>query len=182
MRYLFSLCLLMAGCSGANYLDYNPSMEKKTLPEIINDFRVSRGLKPIPISKSLSLVALTHVQDMQIYARSRESKCNLHSWSRNGRWTPCCYTDDQKEAKCMWNKPRELSNYKGNGYEIAAAAFDSDKRKAMTPWLAVDRWARSAGHRAVMLNEGPWSGIEWRSIGGTLSDNYASAWFGAEPE
>ncbi|MCE9598984.1 MAG: CAP domain-containing protein [Spirochaetia bacterium] len=181
-RYSLLALFLLSACTGGNYLDYNPSMQGKSLPEIINDFRAARGLRRIPISRALTQVGQIHVRDMQINATKRAKNCNLHSWSVGGNWTPCCYTDDQKESKCMWNKPRELSTYKGNGYEIAAAAFDSEKKQAMTPWLAVDRWARSSGHRAVMLNEGPWAGIEWHVIGGTLSDNYASAWFGSDPE
>ena len=52
-------------------------------------------------------------------------ECNLHSWSDKGPWSACCYTPDHAQAQCMWDKPSELTNYPGNGYEISAAGYDS---------------------------------------------------------
>ena len=36
-------------------------------------------------------------------------QCNTHSWSANARWSACCYTRDHAQARCMWDKPREIS-------------------------------------------------------------------------
>ena len=65
-------------------------------------------------------VAEAHVQDLS-YNQPVGGQCNMHSWSDRGSWSGCCYTDDHAASQCMWDKPRELTRYPGNGFEIAQA-------------------------------------------------------------
>lgn len=85
---------------------------------LINAHRARHGLAAIPASPSLCTVAATHVSDL---AQNQPSggECNLHSWSNAGPWGACCYTSNHAQARCMWNKPRELTLYPGRGYENA---------------------------------------------------------------
>src|SRR5512138_235757 len=88
------------------------------LYKLANQYRQDKGLSTVPLSKSLTYVAQLHVKDLagnHPYNR----RCNLHSWSEYGPWSPCCYTEDHKRAACMWDKPSELTNYRSPGYEIA---------------------------------------------------------------
>jgi len=150
-----------------------PSAEERALHASINDRRRSAGLPAIGLSKSLSLVAQTHARDLQVNPPAEP--CNLHSWSPDGPWTPCCYTPDHAEAECMWSKPRELSEYGGTGYEIA---FWHSRRA--TAGEALASWERSAGHSAVVFNRDRWAGHAWRSLGVAIHGNFAVAWFGDE--
>jgi hypothetical protein len=135
--------------------------------------RASAGLPSIPRCRGLDIVAETHVADLQ--DGNPSGACNMHSWQRSPKWSGCCYTGDHAQASCMWNKPRELSGYRGNGYEIAHGAWGAN----VTPRGAVQGWLGSPGHRDVMLNAGQW-GEPWGAIGVGISGNYAVAWFGRE--
>jgi hypothetical protein len=46
-------------------------------------------------------------------------KGNLHSWSVSTYWSGGAYTSDHKYPEIMWNKPGELTDFTGNGYENA---------------------------------------------------------------
>jgi hypothetical protein len=135
--------------------------------------RASRGLSSIPMCSHLNTVAALKVADMQ--ASRPSGRCNMHSWSQSPRWSGCCYTSDHAHASCMWNKPRELTSYRGNGFEIAHGAWGAN----VTPRGAVQSWMGSPSHRDVMLNAGMW-GQRWGAIGVGISDNNAVAWFGKE--
>jgi uncharacterized protein YkwD len=145
--------------------------------------RASRGLPKIPLCGHLNTVAAMHVADMQAHLKAMGPRCNLHSWSSksDGRWTPCCFTGQPgrpAESACMWNKPRELSGYKGNGFEISHVMNGgpaSPKSAVQGPF----GWMNSPPHRDVMLNAGPWRD-RWGAVGVGISQNYAVAWFGKE--
>ncbi len=77
----------------------------------------------------------------------------------------------------MWQKPKELTVYPGNGYENAAGGGDS-----ITPQQAVDLWKGSSAHKDVMLNEGIWEDYPWGAVGAGLYQGYAVLWFGVEPD
>jgi uncharacterized protein YkwD len=147
------------------------------LANAINRYRAQNGLPAIPISKSLSYVAETHVKDLHDSPKLA-TNCNGHSWSSKGAWTPCCYTPDHAQAKCMWQKPAELTQLKGTGFEItlgqpgeqnAGLALDSQK--------AVAAWQGSPLHNEVILNRGTWQNMTWRSMGAGIIDSHACAWF-----
>lgn len=159
------------------------SVTEQNLAAMINEYRKREGLPAIKLSKSLSRVAAIHCEDLyETYTHS--GRCNLHSWSDNGKWSSCCYTDDHKKAACMWDKPRELSDYEGDGFEIAyytTRALDNPEEYANDILVS---WMGSPGHNAVIVNKGIWKSVEWNAMGIGIVDGYATVWFGklADPE
>lgn len=150
------------------------SAEERKLYDLLMDYRKSKGLAPIPLSPRLTIVAQLHAKDLsEHYTYDPDSKCNPHSWSRKGKWSPCCYTNDHKQAKCMWDKPREITGYPGNGYEIAYySSAGANAEEGITGWKA------SPGHNPVMINEGTWSRITWNAVGIGIYKEYGVVWFG----
>ncbi len=152
------------------------SDEESKLYKLLMEYRKEKGLPLIPVSKSLTIVAQTHVRDLQENF-TRESGCNMHSWSNKGKWTACCYTPDHAQAECMWRKPQELTTYAGNGYEIAHGG----QNYIATAEKAISGWKNSVGHNAVMINEGIWKD-KWNAVGIGIYGGYAVVWFGIEFE
>ena len=153
------------------------SEKEAKLYYIINAYRESQGLQKLSFSKSLTIVARTHVSDSNTYTPenqrdSRGMKGNLHSWSNHGSWTPVVYTSDHEYAANMWSKPRELTSYTGNGYEISS--WNSGN---ITPEDALDLWENSSGHNAVMTTQGNWSDL--KTMGVAIDGKYAHVWFGS---
>ena len=155
-----------------NKVDVVLTNDEKVLYDLIMQYRKSKKLPKIPLSKSLTIVAQAHAIDLSKHKPDFDKGCNGHSWSSDGKWTSCCYTDDHAQAKCMWNKPRELTNYKDNGYEIVNYATNA------TPKIALDSWKKSSGHNQVIINEGVWKKATWNAIGIGIKDGYACVWFG----
>lgn len=150
------------------------SAEEKKLYDLIMDYRKSKKLKPIPLSSKLSQVAQTHARDLaQNYTFNPGNKCNPHSWSKNGSWSACCYTNDHKEAECMWSKPREIAGYKGNGYEIAYYSSNG-----ATAQGGLEGWKVSPSHNPLLINEGMWKKVAWNAIGIGIYKEYGLVWFG----
>lgn len=152
------------------------SAEEKKLYDLIMDYRRSKKLRSIPFSGKLTKVAQAHVRDlMENFAYANRGDCNPHSWSDKGTWTPCCYTSDHKQAACMWNKPKEISGYSSDGFEIAF--YSSDGAEAVE---SLEGWKSSPGHNPVIINAGTWDKLEWKAIGVGVYGNYSVVWFGAE--
>ncbi len=151
--------------------------EEKKLFDLIMAYRKELGLPMIPCSSCLTKVAKLHVRDLANNDPVSD-ECNGHSWSSNGPWTPCCYTADHAQAACMWSKPRELTPYKGNGYEIAYTHWGGDAVAAG----ALLGWQQSPhGHNDVIINKGVWK-EKWNAIGIGIYKNFAVVWFGHEPD
>lgn len=74
----------------------------------------------------------------------------------------------------MWNKPRELTQYPGDGFENSAIGVTS-------PEGALRSWRSSAAHNEVILNRGSWRS-PWRAIGADVHRGFALLWFGREPD
>lgn len=153
------------------------SEKEAKLYYIINAYRENKGLQKLSFSKSLTIVARTHVSDSNTYTPekqrdSRGMQGNLHSWSNHGSWTPVVYTSDHEYAANMWSKPRELTSYTGNGYEISS--WNSGN---ITPEDALDLWENSSGHNAVMTTQGNWSDL--KTMGVAIDGKYAHVWFGS---
>ncbi len=142
--------------------------------EVVNRYRRSRGLPVIALSPALTRVAAAHVADLEAHYR-KTGTCNMHSWSKNGNWSACCYTPDHRQAACMWNKPKEITGgaYSAPGYEIVAHYTDP-----MTPAMALEIWKDSPGHHAMILNSGTWSAHPWRAMGAAIGTHFAVVWFG----
>jgi hypothetical protein len=148
---------------------------------VINDYRMSLGLPRIPLSLSLTFVAQNHAFDLA-ENNPVTDRCNLHSWSSEGSWKGCCYTDDHKQAKCMWEKPSELTNYTGNGYEIAfwtTKVFGDQKEIAVD---ALEVWKNSQPHHEVIINRGIWKQVSWMAMGVGIYKGYVLVWFGEEKD
>jgi uncharacterized protein YkwD len=143
--------------------------------DVINRYRLSRGLPAIAFSPSLTTVAQNHLRDLEMNHPDR-GNCNMHSWSSQGPWSPCCYTPDHAASSCMWVKPREMTTYHGEGFEIAA--WQSDR---LTAEQALESWKTSPGHHNVIINQGTWAGESWQALGAAMSNHYALAWFGRDP-
>lgn len=148
--------------------------EEKKLYDLMMDYRKSKGLDAIPLSARLTKVAQIHARDLaENYKYGQEKKCNPHSWSKKGRWTACCYTDDHKEAKCMWDKPKEIADYAGAGYEIAY--YSSAGATAVE---GLRGWQQSKGHNPLIINEGIWKKANWKALGIGFYKEYGVVWFG----
>jgi hypothetical protein len=183
---IFLLMYFSAGLMAQDYEKFNPALysmdnvclsdEEYKLYKLVMDYRASKGLPSIPLSRSLTFVAQLHVWDLNAY-NPDVGKCNMHSWTDNPLWSGCCYTRDHAKAQCMWDKPRELTNYQGNGFEIAYGMIGSqaDAQGALAGWQG------SAGHNDVMINAGIWTD-EWKAIGIALANGYAVIWFGNDED
>lgn len=151
------------------------------LAQLINEYRVSKGKAPLPLSQAMMAAAAAHVADLDANPGITTPPCSLHSWSQHegGLWTGCCYTADHAQAACMWRKPSEISSglgfprYPGNGYEIAYAAV------AATPEQTLEAFKNSPPHNAVILNTGSWAFLDpYPAMGAAMRGSYAVVWFG----
>ncbi|HEY0744946.1 MAG TPA: CAP domain-containing protein [Chryseosolibacter sp.] len=182
MRFVRSitivLTLFVVSGFGSKKLSNDPAVclnaEEQKLYTLMMKYRKSKGLKSIPISAKLTKVAQTHARDLMTnYTFDFDNKCNPHSWSKKGKWTSCCYTNDHKEAKCMWDKPKEIAGYEGAGYEIAYYSS-----KGATAEEGLDGWKKSPGHNPLIINEGMWAKANWKAIGIGFYGEYGIVWFG----
>lgn len=149
------------------------SAEEKKLYDLMMAYRKEKGLQAVPLSAKLTRVAHAHAKDLAAHHDPTQERCNLHSWSKQGSWTSCCYTADHRQAACMWNKPREIANYASNGYEISyyfSAGVDAAS--------ALEGWKQSTGHNQMIINESIWKKINWNAIGIGLYNEYGVVWFG----
>jgi uncharacterized protein YkwD len=149
------------------------SGEEKKLYDLIMTYRKEKKLPAIPLSRALTFVAQTHAKDL-VDNHPDKDKCNLHSWSAKGKWKKCCYTDDHANAECMWSKPRELTSYQGNGFEISYWSSSDALADG-----ALNSWKKSNGHNPVIVNSGIWKDA-WKAIGIGIQGSYALVWFGNE--
>ncbi len=155
------------------------SVEELKLYNMIMEYRKSKNLPKIHLSKSLTFVAQEHCRDLVENKPDLKSECNTHSWSDKGKWSSCCYTSDHNKASCMWDKPRELTSYKGDGFEIACGSSDPKYGKfVMTADYALESWKKSVHHNNVIINEAIWKSSKWNAIGIGIKDGFAIVWFG----
>lgn len=156
--------------------DFCVSDDESHLFELINAHRVKNGLKEIPLSASLSYVAKTHVIDL--YTNHPDTSiCNLNSWSDKGDWTACCHNKYVPAEACVRNKPKELSRYTGEGYELTyAEVFDTH------PDTVFSFWKKISTANDFLLDEGNWSDKNWRAMGVGIYKNYAVVWMGTRTD
>ena len=152
--------------------DFCLTDDEYRLYELINAHRLINGLKEIPLSASLSYVARTHVIDL--YTNHPDtSVCNLNSWSDKGTWTACCHNKYVPMEECIRNKPKELTTYTGEGYELTyAEIFNTSADTVFRFWKKIDE------ANAFLLNEGSWEKKSWRAMGVGIYKNYAVLWMG----
>ena len=152
-----------------------PSEDEIDLYDRITEYRREHRLPPVPLSRSLTHIARLHAADLG--RNGFGASCNIHSWSKQGPWRACCYRPDHSDPSCMWNKPRELTTYKGLGFEVAY--WTSAVARPATV-LAV--WKKSTTHDEVLLERGRWRGQSWKAIGVAVAGKYAVLWFGTEDD
>jgi uncharacterized protein YkwD len=154
------------------------SAEEKKLYDMVMEYRKEHKLEPIPLSENLTYVAQTHARDLsEHYTFDVKNVCNPHSWSSKGTWSSCCYSNDHKKASCMWAKPKELTGYPGNGFEILYYSS-----AGATAQEGLDGWKVSAGHNPLLINTGTWANVKWKAIGIAIYKNYGIVWFGEESD
>ena len=142
------------------------------LYSLVNDYRVAKGLSIIPVSKSLSYVAKIHARDLYLN-NPDTSFCSLNSWSDKGPWTDCCHSKYTPNPYCILNKPKELTQYQGEGHELVY--WDSEALHPDTVFLF---WSAISQAREVLLNEKKWSFFNWKAMGVGMYKGYASIWLG----
>jgi len=152
--------------------DFCLTGDEYRLYELINAHRMINGLKEIPLSASLSFVARTHVIDL--YTNHPDTSiCTLNSWSDKGEWTPCCHNKYIPQEECIRNKPKELTKYTGEGYELTyAEIFNTNADTVFRFWKKIDV------ANEFLLNEGPWEKKSWKAMGVGIYKSYAVVWMG----
>lgn len=170
-----AFCLSLFSCffQPENPVSDSLTSQEQKLYQLLNDYRESKGLKKIPLNEDLNTVAKAHCKDL-MENNPFHGRCNLHSWSYKGEWSGCCYTNDHSKASCMWDKPKELTDYSGPGYEIAY--WNSE---GVTAERSLESWKKSHSHHELILNEGIWD-EEWEAVGIGMYREYACIWFGNE--
>ena len=157
------------------------SATEAELFRLINEYRKQKGLPEVKLSASLSYVARVHAMD-QTENFKEGKRCNMHSWSDKGSWSSCCYTPDHKKSKCMWDKPRELTNYQGDGYEISYwSTVNYTSPEAFAKDILAG-WKNSQGHNDVIINKSIWKNVSWNAMGVGVYGEYANVWFGKEDD
>jgi len=142
------------------------SSDEKALMIAINNYRKRKGLKPIPFSNAMTIVAQKHVKEL-----NDELKNLTHSW------VDCKYKNSNpKSYRCMWDKPKELTNYPSNGYECAFGKWGG----TFTPQEVLNNWKKSPGHNNIIINKKIWSKTDWNAMGVAIYGNYAVLWLGED--
>jgi len=149
----------------------NSGIAHKDLECMINNYRASHGLKPIPHSNSLKKVADAHVKDLAKYHPENKCNNNTHSWSKNGNWTGGCYINGNSSTyKIMWLKPKEIAGDSSYGYEIACKGCTSASG-------SIGIWKSSSAHNDVILNKGMWASFKWTGMAAAIYGGYSVVWF-----
>ncbi len=177
MKYTMIYCFLVFSAFHSYAQSPCIDSKEKALYALIMEYRASKDLAAIPWSKSLSKVADLHIEDLSAhYSFDGSNQCNPHSWFENEQWSSCCYTNNHKKAKCMWDKPRELTSYQGDGYEILF--YHSANA---TPSAAMNGWKNSKSHDPLLVNANQWDQLKWNAIGIAVNQHWAAVWFGVQP-
>ena len=148
------------------------SPDENILFDMISDMRRQNKLPAIPLSADLCKVAQTHIADL-IKNKPQERGCSLHSWSGGGKWTSCCNTKDAFGIECMKSKPREITGYKGDGYELIYWGVDK-----ATASDAGKLWKQVDASSDMILTRAKWSGYQWKAMGVGIKYGYAILWLG----
>ena len=146
--------------------------QEERVAEAINKIREAHHKKALQLSVSLSYVGRMHARDLQVN-HPDTSICNLSSWSDKGKWTPCCFNPYVVNQKGMWDKPKELTNYRYRGYELASYFQDGMNVDSLMQFLQ-----NADDAMDMILTDNYWEKKSWACVGVGLSDNYASIWFG----
>lgn len=175
--FLLTLSVLPRPISGQEATmpeNYCISSAELDLFNKINAYRIERGLSELTLSKSLSYVAYLHVRDLMINRPDTAKGCNMHSWSARGSWSAFCFPKEQSRKKSVWDKPREITRYPGQGYEVIYHTSEGDAN----PDDAMSLWRSVPASQAIILNTGRYLKNKWKVAGVAIYKGYASVWFG----
>lgn len=161
------------------------SANETELFNLINQYRRSNGLPAISNSRSLNKVARMHAVDLHLHnpQQSQDARglpCNLHSWSKNGFWSPVCYTSDHYYADKMMSKASEITRriYNDLAYEnVYMSSVD-----LIFPRRVLQAWQESRKHRELVLEQEKWTKTYWQSLGVGFYKNIATIWVGSMPD
>lgn len=151
---------------------YELTQDESILFNMINDMRRQSKLPSIPLSNDLCIVAQTHIADL-IKMKPLEKGCSLHSWSGAGKWTACCNTKEVFGIQCMKSKPREITGYAGDGYELIYWGEDN-----ANPAEAAELWRDVEASSDMILSQSKWSNYQWKAMGVGIKGGYAILWLG----
>ena len=180
--FILSLMLCLPGIGQDGYRDEGCITDDEyRLYLLINEYREEKGLPSIALSSSLCYVAGAHAWDLE-ENQPDNGRCNMHSWSKHGPWSSCCYTDDHKKAECVWSKPSELTRYEGFGYEIAYYNSRTVHEHEDIARAALDGWKTSPGHNRIIINKYAWRRMNWKAMGVGIYKHYVVVWFGEEKD
>jgi len=174
-RYLLIFLVLFSLQLSAQTFDYENvclNSQEQKLAKLINDFRKENKKSSLPLSKALTIVAKTHVADLQ-NNRPDTSICLTGSWSNKGNWTPCCYNKYIVKEDCMWDKPKELTKYPFRGYELS---YFEEGIIQVDSLFSI--WMTSEETKDMLLTNGNFSSKKWETMGLAVGENYACVWFG----
>lgn len=146
--------------------------QESALAQSINSTRVAKGLPEIPLSRSLCYVADVHAKDLYFFHKG-SGDCSLHSWSDKGRWTGCCYDNPKTDGRCMHNKPSELTDYSGLGFELVY--WDNTANCSEN---ALSVWAKNESTSAMWFNGNSYEIYDWNAMGISIFKGYVIVWFG----
>jgi hypothetical protein len=169
---LFILPSLLAFAQKGVPDDFCLTEDEYRLYELINAHRLVQGEREIPLSASLSFVARTHVIDL-FTNHPDTGICNLNSWSDKGDWTACCHNKYIPKEECIRNKPKELTSYTGEGYELTYAEILSTSADTVFRF-----WKKIDEANEFLLNRGRWEEKTWRAMGVGMYKSYAVVWMG----
>jgi hypothetical protein len=81
------------------------------------------------------------------------------------------------QGECIRNKPKELTAYTGEGYELTyAEVFNTNADTVFKFWSSIDE------ANEFLLNEGPWEKKSWRAMGIGIYKSYAVLWMGQKTD
>ena len=142
------------------------------LAQSINKTRIAKGLPEVPLSRSLCYVADVHAKDLYFFHQGG-GNCSLHSWSDKGRWSGCCYENPKTDGRCMHNKPSELTDYSGLGFELVYwDNTTSCSENALSVWL------QNTSTSAMWFNSKAYEIYDWNAMGVSIFKGYVIVWFG----
>lgn len=172
--FLFSIVISTSTSAQKSKIpsDFCISQDEYELFQLINDYRLAYGLPKIPLSKSLSFVAKTHVKDLSVYYNPK-SNCNMHSWSKNGTWVPICFPEEQSKKNNVWLKAKEIVGYSSEAYEVTYWS-----NVANQPNNIFGFWSEQKPSSDMLFNKGQWANSSWNAIGIGIKNGYAVAFFG----
>lgn len=151
------------------------------LARLVNEYRASLNLPPVPVTKSLTLTAQQHAWDSTTNGNAWPApppgkSCNMHSWTGNvnpalqqGTWTAVCYTPDHANMALTHRKPLEIAGFAADGFENSHWAS-----AGASPAGALNGWKNSPGHNALITEQDGWGPLLALGVG--INGQYAHMW------